>query len=115
MLVGGNEDSPHTLLGDTGVTRSSSSVLWMVATFCSAATMLRCGFILDRLGPMKALSGTAVLLGLSLGALSFSSSGAANLASATAKGKLKVWGIVPNGVRGAAGMFAKSTASGGGR
>ena len=48
-------------------------------------------------------------------ALSFSSSGAANLASATAKGKLKVWGIVPNGVRGAAGMFAKSTASGGGR
>jgi len=72
--VGGDEDSPHTLLGDTGVTRSSSSVLWMVATFASAATMLRCGFILDRLGPMKALSGTAVLLGLSLGALSFSSS-----------------------------------------
>lgn len=37
-------------------------------------------------------------------ALSFSSSGAANLASATAKGALKVWGIVPRGAE--AGMFA---------
>jgi MFS family permease len=73
VLVG-DEADPHSLMSETGVSRSGSSVLWMVATFGSAATMLRFGFLLDQLGPMKALSATAVLLGASLLLLSFCSS-----------------------------------------
>ena len=76
VLVG-DEADPQSLMNETGVSRSSSSVLWMVATFGSAATMLRFGFLLDQLGPMKALSATAVLLGGSLLLLSFCSSPAA--------------------------------------
>ena len=70
VLVG-DEADPQSLMNETAVSRSSSSVLWMVATFGSAATMLRFGFLLDQLGPMRALSATAVLLGGSLLLLSF--------------------------------------------
>jgi len=76
VLVG-DEAAPQSLMNETGTTRSSSSVLWMVATFGSAATMLRFGFLLDQLGPMKALSATALLLGVSLLLLSLCSSPAA--------------------------------------
>lgn len=76
VLVG-DEADPQSLMNETGVNRSSSSVLWMVATFGSAATMLRFGFWLDQLGPMKALAATAVLLGASLLLLSVCSSPAA--------------------------------------
>jgi|EP01046_Picozoa_sp_COSAG06_P039726 MFS family permease len=76
VLVG-DEADPQSLMNETGTTRSSSSVLWMVATFGSAATMLRFGFLLDQLGPMKALSATALLLGVSLLLLSLCSSPAA--------------------------------------
>jgi MFS family permease len=75
VLVGsGDEGSPESLLGATGTTRSSSAALWMVATFASAATMLRGGFLLDRLGPQWALSATALALGLGLLGLSLCSS-----------------------------------------
>jgi len=72
VLVG-DEVDPQSLMNETGVTRSSSSLLWMVATFFSAATMLKGGYLIDRHGPMKALSVTALLLGVSLGLLSLSS------------------------------------------
>lgn len=72
VLVG-DESDPQSLMNEAGVSRSSLSLLWMVATFFSAATMLRCGYLIDRHGPMKALSFTALLLGATLGLLSLSS------------------------------------------
>jgi MFS family permease len=70
VLVG-DESDPTSLMRQTGVSRTGSSALFMVATFASAATMLRVGFVLDRVGPMIALSTTAVLLGCTCLVMSF--------------------------------------------
>eukprot|EP01052_Picozoa_sp_SAG31_P005089 SAG31_NODE_219_length_19926_cov_4.297297_2_plen_407_part_00 len=73
VLVGDESDST-SLMRQTGVSLTTSSALFMLATFVSAALMLRFGYLLDRLGPMWAMVVTALCLGISSSLLSLASS-----------------------------------------